>query len=62
MVEKISRCRSCGEEIVWMKTDAGKNIPVDAESVADKEATIFDQDQMIAHFATCNYPNLWRKK
>jgi hypothetical protein len=58
----ISKCRSCGEEIVWMKTEAGKNIPVNVESIADKEAPIFDPDQMISHFATCKDANTWRKK
>ena len=24
-----SKCRSCGAEIKWLKTKAGKNIPVD---------------------------------
>jgi hypothetical protein len=57
-----SRCKSCGEEIIWMKTDAGKNIPVDAETVADTGATIFDPEQMISHFATCKDANTWRKK
>lgn len=58
----MSECRSCGEEIVWLKTDNGKNIPVDAETVVDKEATIFDSDQMISHFATCKDADKWRGK
>lgn len=28
----IARCRSCGAEIVWAKTQNGKNIPIDAQS------------------------------
>lgn len=48
-----AKCRSCGAEIVWLKTDAGKNMPVDAETVVDEGATIFDPDQMTSHFATC---------
>jgi len=34
----MSECRSCGAEIVWLKTSAGKNIPVDADTVADAGA------------------------
>ena len=57
----MSKCRSCGEEIVWLKTDSGKNIPVDADTVADKDAEIFDSKQMTSHFATCPDANKWRK-
>jgi hypothetical protein len=28
----MSECRSCGAEIVWVVTDSGKRIPVDAET------------------------------
>ena len=58
----MSQCRSCGAEIVWMKTGSGKNIPVDAETVADEGATIFDPEQMISHFATCPEAKEWREK
>lgn len=56
-----SKCRSCGYPIIWLKTDAGKNIPVDEDSVADKGATIFDPHQMTSHFATCPDVGKWRK-
>ena len=58
----LSHCHSCGEEIYWLKTDSGKNIPVDVDSVADKEVTVFDPHQMISHFATCKDADLWREK
>jgi len=29
----MSKCRSCGAEIMWIKTVNGKNMPVDAEPV-----------------------------
>ena len=29
----MSRCRSCGAEIRWIKTKTGKNTPVDAKGV-----------------------------
>jgi len=58
----MSECRSCGAEIVWLKTSAGKNIPVDADTVADAGAEIFDPDTMMSHFATCPDASKWRKK
>lgn len=58
----MSECRSCHAEIKWMKTEAGKNIPVDIDSVDDRGATIFDPDTMISHFATCPDADQHRKK
>ena len=29
----MARCKSCGKEIRWIKTAAGKNMPVDAEEI-----------------------------
>lgn len=51
---KTAECRSCKAAIVWLKTDRGKNMPVDADTVQDDGATVFDPDQgMVSHFATC---------
>lgn len=59
---KIKECRSCGESIVWMETDGGKWMPVDADTIDDKEATVFDAEQgMVSHFATCKDAGKWRK-
>ena len=33
----MSRCKSCGAEIVWVKTDKGKWIPCDEWLIAYKE-------------------------
>ncbi len=63
--EGKSRCKSCGAEIVWMKTSAGKNIPVDVGSV-EKDALgmpeVFNPDTMQSHFVTCPDRDKWRKK
>ncbi len=59
---RATDCKSCGADIVWMKTMKGKNIPVDAETVGDMEAEIFDPDTMETHFSTCPDSNSWRKK
>lgn len=31
----MSRCRSCGQRIVWVWTEAGKRMPVDPDPVQD---------------------------
>lgn len=38
-----SKCRSCGAEIYWVKTKAGKSMPIERTASGD----------MISHFATC---------
>lgn len=49
---RIVRCSSCRARIVWLKTQSGKNMPVDADSV-EPEDEIFDRSRHISHFATC---------
>ena len=53
-------CRSCGAEIVWLKTAAGKNMPIDAETwePGDDE---FDHKRHTSHFATCPDSNQHRR-
>lgn len=34
----MSSCRSCGASIIWARTERGKRMPLDAESVADVTA------------------------
>lgn len=34
---QFAQCRSCGARIIWMKTAAGKNMPVDPTFVYYKE-------------------------
>ncbi len=35
----ISRCRSCGQMIVWVRTKSGKNMPCDSQLVTFKSET-----------------------
>jgi len=58
---KTTECRTCGAPIVWMKTQNGRNIPVDADTVHDPEAKIFDSAVHTSHFATCPDDDKWRK-
>ena len=70
-----SKCKSCGVEIMWLKTRAGKNIPVDipkmeiidgmlhGESANEAVTTAheFNPDYMVSHFATCPHAKQHRK-
>lgn len=50
--KRIVRCKSCHARIIWFKTSAGKNMPVDADTVeADDED--LDLSRHVSHFATC---------
>jgi len=58
----MSKCKSCGSDIVWQKSSAGVNMPLD-----EKVITIITEDGIIAkgrisHFATCPNADLHRKK
>lgn len=55
------KCRSCGAPIIWFKTSAGKNIPVNAETVLDGDYTL-ELPRHVAHFATCPEAAKFRKK
>jgi len=49
---RITRCRSCRARIIWLKTTAGKNMPVDADTVEPDDEE-FDHERHVSHFATC---------
>lgn len=61
---KRVKCRSCGVEIVFLRTKRGANTPVDGETVpADAtHATGFDPRVHRSHFATCPEANKWRNR
>lgn len=48
----MTACRNCGEQIEWLKTRSGKNIPVAPESVT-KGDSIFEPAQHVAHWDNC---------
>ena len=33
-MSSISRCKSCGAEIIWIRTASGKNMPCDAKPIS----------------------------
>jgi hypothetical protein len=55
------KCKSCGKEIVYLRTAAGKIMPVDRETT-DAADEYFDQERHTSHFATCPDAERFRKK
>jgi predicted RNA-binding protein with PUA-like domain len=58
---KIAYCRSCKFPIVWMKTEAGRNMPVDPDDV-DPDDETFDPKKHTSHFATCEHAGQHRRR
>lgn len=57
---RITRCKSCNAQIIWFKTTAGKNMPVDADTVEPDDDEL-DLERHVSHFATCRQADKWRK-
>lgn len=72
----MSRCTSCGEEIVWARTEGGKLMPVDVEpSLRGNVVLARDGGTLrafvsvspvdgghLAHFATCPNSDRHRRR
>lgn len=55
-------CSSCNAPIVWFKTPAGKNMPVDAATTKPTDAAHqLDLTRHRSHFATCPFADKHRK-
>ena len=58
----MSTCKSCGAEIIWIKTLGGNAMPCNL----DKKTVVTEGGQVVtgrtSHFATCPEANKWRKK
>ena len=57
---RVSHCRSCGADIVWLPTASGKSMPVDASTVDDEDEH-YEHSKHVSHFATCPSADWWRK-
>lgn len=57
---RTQKCRSCGAEIIWLKTDKGKSMPIDAHSVelGDEQ---FEHGRHTSHFSSCPNANQHRR-
>ena len=63
----FGNCRNCGDRILWIRTAAGKNMPVNPELISyravpggkerivtqDGSPEVADGIGYISHFATC---------
>jgi hypothetical protein len=58
---RIVRCSSCRAKIIWFKTEAGNNMPVDADTVEPEDEEL-DLTRHKSHFATCPNANQHRKR
>lgn len=74
----LQKCRQCGHSLLWIKTEAGKPIPLDpnpveyggnivlrdnvAHVLKKGEPTDPDEPRYRAHFVTCPVANANRKK
>lgn len=58
---RIKRCSSCNAKVIWFKTEAGRWMPVDADTV-EPEDEEFEPPRHISHFATCPNADHHRKR
>jgi len=50
-------CRSCGAEIIWTKTAAGKPIPLSVATIEERDGVRY----ALTHFADCKDAKEWRR-
>jgi hypothetical protein len=69
-------CKGCGAEIIWIKTEAGRNMPIDAKPIKaylpnpqyetlyalEKTEKYILQDVHLTHWATCKTADKFKKK
>lgn len=56
----MNTCASCKADIVWLRTERGHMMPVNAESVRAGDV-VFKPGVHISHFATCKFADQHRK-
>jgi hypothetical protein len=57
----VVSCRSCGADIVFLRTASGKTMPVNADTIEPGD-TEFEYGRHVSHFSTCDQPGRFRKK
>lgn len=58
---RITRCRSCRARVIFLETEAGKSMPVDADTV-DPGDRLYDSSKHESHFRTCPDANKFSGK
>lgn len=57
---RITRCRACRKQIIFLKTASGKAMPVDADTVEPEDGE-FEHGRHESHFATCPQAGSFRR-
>lgn len=57
---RIVRCKTCRARIIFLPTDTGKNMPIDADSV-DPDDDQYQRGKHVSHFQTCQHANQHRR-
>jgi len=60
-MSRVSTCRACGALIIFLRTKAGKQAPVDAHSVEPTDVE-FDPKKHATHFASCPKADEFRRR
>lgn len=63
MAHDVQRCRArgCGALIVWLKTKAGRNMPVNYDGTVIALDTHYVHGRHTSHFATCPAAEKFRR-
>ncbi len=70
MLQQIKNCKSCKKEFVFLRTEKGKTMPTDFDSLNKNEkdnyingmTRLFDSKRHTLHFATCPDANKYRRE
>ena len=68
----VKKCRSCGADVLWVVTETGKKMPLDAKAITvfvpdpaqrrarDGDLCAVSRKAYVSHFATCPDADEWR--
>lgn len=57
---RIVHCSSCKAPIIFLQTSAGKQMPVNAETVEEHD-TVYEHGRHVNHWGSCSNPKQHRK-
>lgn len=57
----VVSCKSCGADIVFLRTVNGKNMPVNADTVEPGDVD-YEHGRHVAHWATCPQASQHRRR
>lgn len=55
---RIERCKSCGAEIIWAQTEAGRAIPLSLATAQTRDG----RQWLLSHFADCPEAKGWKRR